>query len=71
MNKNRHGRRAQAARLRCTIRRRTAFGRAVVLAHEAGPYGQDCRIVYQHPARGVMDCRSTAPLLNMLTGAAA
>jgi hypothetical protein len=71
MNKNRHARRALLARLRCSISKGHAFGRVTVLAHEEGPTGQDCRVVYQHRARGVLDRRTTPVLLGKLAEALA
>lgn len=68
MTKNRHARRAISARLRCSITKGHAFGRVAVLAHEEGPAGQDCRVVYRHRARGLLDRRATPALLGKLAG---
>lgn len=68
MNENRKTRRALTARLRCCISKGQAFGRVAVLAHEEGPTGQDCWVVYRPRARGVLDRRATPALLGKLAG---
>lgn len=66
---NRKARRARTARFRCCITKGQAFGRVALLADEVGPLGRDCRIVYRHHGCGVMDRRTTSPLLDDLAEA--
>lgn len=59
-------RRALLSNRRGTIQKRTAFGRVKVLDIETGERPRDERAVYRHFTKGVMDRRTTIPLLNNL-----
>lgn len=59
-------RRALAAQRRCTIKKHTPFGRVKVLDFEQGEHPRDDRVIYKHFTKGLMDRRTTLPLLNNL-----
>lgn len=63
---NRAARRRMAARARCIIQKHTPFGRVRVKAFEDGPEPQDNRTVYTHFTKGLVDRRTTVPLLDNL-----
>lgn len=55
---SRQQRRALLSGQRTRIRKHEAFGRAIVLSIEHGMEPQDCRVVYLHTTKGVLDGRS-------------
>ncbi|MEM9476177.1 MAG: hypothetical protein AAGA71_12850 [Pseudomonadota bacterium] len=59
-------RRALLADRRRTVKKHTPFGRVKVLDLESGVEPQDDRVVYRHFTKGVMDRRTTFPLLDNL-----
>lgn len=62
----RRTRRAIASNRRTLISKRTPFGRCAVTDFETGEMPQDDRTIYKHFTRGLMDRRTSVPLLDNL-----
>jgi len=63
-------RRAISSSRRTKIKKKVPFGRVFVRDIETGETPQDDRIVYMHTTKGLMDRRTTFPLMTSLISVA-